>query len=111
MATMDQLDLRRSAAAEHICRRILQTQEAIKRNPQAPDFTGLEIYTRHVQECPGGAHAPRFRTFVASVMKDEAAYMKQTRLAKEEEEAVATRAKGGGNNKKKKGGKTQEREE
>ena len=111
MATMDQLDLRRSAAAEHICRRILQTQEAIKRNSQAPDFTGLEIYTRHAQECQGGAHAPRFRTFVASVMKDEAAYMKQTRLAKEEEEAVATRAKGGGNNKKKKGGKTPEKEE
>jgi hypothetical protein len=49
------------------------------------------------------AYAPRFKAYVASVMKDEAAYMKQARLTREEEEQLETPA---GKNKQKKNGPT-----
>ena len=97
MATVDGLDLRRSATADHWARRILQAQEAITRNPAAPDFTGLELYMRHATEFQGGAYAPKFKGFIASMLKEESAFLKQNRLAKEEETAVVEKRKDGKN--------------
>ena len=90
LGTLDRLDLRRSATAEHICRRILQCQVAISRNPRAPAFEGLEVYLRHAHDMSGSIAAPRFSSYVASVQKDESQVMKQSRLAREETEAAAT---------------------
>ena len=84
MVTVDGVDPLRSVAAEHLCRRILQAQLAIGKCPRHPDFSGLEVYTRHASEFRGQIFAPQFQHWVAGVHKDEAQFLKQTRMAREE---------------------------
>ena len=96
MVAVDTLDLYNSAAAEHMARRILQIQRAVRRNPQAPDYSGLEAYMLHTTDMGGGILASDFDRYVAEVQKGDAAIMKQNRLLKEEEDAVVKKKKGGG---------------
>ena len=65
---------------------ILQIQRAIRRDPKAPQFTGLEVYTEHAADSTGVLRATRFEKFVADRNKDDANVAKQNRLAREEEE-------------------------
>ena len=84
---MDRLDAGHLVSAEHLARRFLQIQRAVRRSPKSPDFSGLEIYGRHMAEITPTAYAPNFDKFVAASMKDEAQTLKQARLTREEQDA------------------------
>ena len=87
MVTVDCLDPLNSSAAEHVARRVLQIQKAVKRNPVAPDYTGLEAYMAHTQDLGGSVLTVEFDKYVADVQRGEAAILKQGRLIREEAEA------------------------
>ena len=90
---VDRFDLPQTSTGEHLCRRLLQVQAAVKRNPKMPDFEGLEPYLDHVGEASSPLSASSFEAHVASTLKDKAAIMRQMRLAKEEKEAVDAKKK------------------
>jgi hypothetical protein len=94
LSTIDRLDLYHIAGFEHICRRLLQIQRAVRRNARAPDFDGLESYMSHALDPSGGVLAPDFDRHVASIQKDEAMILKQGRLAREEVEHAVDRGEG-----------------
>ena len=96
LTCVDRVNLRRSAAGEHICRRILQQQAAIRRDPTSPNFEGLEPYMSHAAGTSGVVRAPKFEKFVAERNRDTSTVLKQMRLAKEETE---TRGREKGNDK------------
>ena len=93
MFCVDGLDGRHLACGEHIGRRLLQIQRAIKRNPKSPDFETLEAYMKHLEDATGQAHAPLFEQHVAEKQKIAAVAMKQDRLTREEVEAAEKRRK------------------
>ena len=84
MATRDRLNLPRIATSEHFARRILQIQKATRRNPKAPDFTGLEAYTSHLGGGTAPMRTPAFDKFVMEAQKSQAFLLKQARLLREE---------------------------
>ena len=89
LATVDRLDLFASAGAEHAARRLLQLQRAVRRNPRAPDYEGLQVYMAHSMEANGTVRSTQFDKFVSTVMEADAKILKQQRLAKEEAELAA----------------------
>ena len=89
---------------EHLARRVLSIQKAIKKNPRQPDFSSAGPYTRHMQDTTGNAYTPSFDKFVAEEQKTEALTLKQDRLAREEAEQEESRKKKP-KDKKKKGNK------
>ena len=95
MVATDLYDPLNSSAAEHLSRRILQIQKAVRRNPTAPDFTGLEAYMSHAQDLGGSILTVDFDRYVADIQKGEAAVLKQGRLLREEAEADGKQKKGG----------------
>jgi hypothetical protein len=84
LGSLDGIDRANSATAEHVARRILQLQRAIRKNPRAPDFAGLDFYTQHVSMTTAGAPTPDFDKHVAAVQHAEAMIMKSQRLSQEE---------------------------
>ena len=90
----DRLDVAQLAAGEHIARRVLQIQRSVKKNPQNPEFDGLDAYMRHSQDASGTVFAPTFDRHIAEVQKNEAQVLKQFRLTREEEDQVATERRG-----------------
>ena len=100
---VDRLDCYRLTSAQHLARRVLQVQKAVRRNPRSPDFENLTEYMRHAADATGTVSAPVFDRHVADRQRDEAQVMKQTRLAREENDADEKRKKGpkgGGKNEK-----------
>ena len=91
MAVVDRLDLGHLASAEHLARRFLQIQRAVKKSPKQPDYSGLDVYMRHMSEITPTAYAPHFDKFIAGTMKDEAVTMKSHRMNLEETDAVEKR--------------------
>ena len=87
------------AAMEHLGRWILQIQRAVRKNPKAPDFDGLDEYMRHVNVGAGNVYAPKFDRYMADTMKTQGAFAKAERLNREE--AVALARKGAKSGKKK----------
>ena len=94
MVCVDGLDPYRTTTAEHVARRILQIQKAVRRSPKTPDFEGLSEYMKHVADPSGGVDAPSFDKHVAEVSKTEAVVLKQLRLQREETEAEGKRRRG-----------------
>ena len=86
LACRDRMDLYRLHAAEHIARRLLQIERAVRKCPKAPDFEGLAGYSKHVADPGGALSAPSFDAHIAATQKDEAFHAKQSRLAAEEAE-------------------------
>ena len=84
LATVDRFDLFACAGAEHICRRYLQLQRAVRRNPRAPDYEGLGAYLEHAMESSGNVRSQNFDKYVAGIMEAEARILKQQRLNREE---------------------------
>ena len=85
-AVQDLVDPTHLASLEHCARRILQIEKAIKRSPKNPDFEGLDPYMKHMTEPTLGISAPKFEAHVADELRGDAAFLKQTRLAREERE-------------------------
>lgn len=87
MACVDRVDGRRNAMAEHICRRVLQQQAAIRKDPKAPSYESLGPYMEHASDSSGIMKVPKFIKHVAEQNRDDANVLKQQRFAKEESEA------------------------
>jgi len=94
MHCIDGLDGGHLASAEHVARRMLQIQKAVKRNPKSPDFDSLEAYTRHMVDSTGSAFTPVFDKHVAEIQRASAVTLKQDRLNREEAEHEKERQKG-----------------
>ena len=85
-SVVDRLDPNQSATVEHIARRVLQIQKAVKRNPKNPDFEGLGEYMKHSADASQTLGAPAFDRHVAEKQKVEGMILKQQRLQREEVE-------------------------
>ncbi len=80
--------------AEHLARRVLQMQRAVRRNALAPDFEGPSSYLLHVGEGETALPAPDLDRHVAGLIRGEALVLKLHPLAKEEQESLSKK-KGG----------------
>ena len=97
MACVDGYDLRRSVAAEHISRRVLQQTRALRRNSKSPDYEGLDSYIKHMGSSFGLVSVAKFEKFISVESRDAAQILKQNRLQREELETDRKRKpKGGG---------------
>ena len=67
MRCVDSLDGANLASAEHLCRRILQIQRAVRRNPRAPDYEGLEGFTEHMVDGAMGVPTADFDRHIAEL--------------------------------------------
>ena len=72
--------------AEHIARRLLQIQKAIRSSPKAPTFDGLDAYLRHMPMASQAMRTPKFDAHVMETQKTEAFILKQARLEEEEDD-------------------------
>ena len=60
MVAVELVDLFNSSSAEHVARRALLIQQAVRKNPGAPAFAGLEAYMRHRHDLGGGLLTTEF---------------------------------------------------
>ncbi len=86
MIAYDQLNVTQLASAEACSRYILQIHQAVKRNPKAPDFRGLQLVVMSKLDSAGGVLTGDFGRFIAEEQKTEAFTLKQQRLFAEEED-------------------------
>lgn len=93
MICVDQVNVRNLAAAELVTRRLLMIQRAVRRNPKAPDFEGLEFYLMHKYDESGGIVAKKLDQHIAEQQRVQATIDKQSRLFREEQEAAGKRKK------------------
>jgi hypothetical protein len=96
MVMFDQLNTPALASAECLCRHLTRLHRAVKRNPKAPDFTGLDIMTHSRLDAGGALVNGDFAKWTAEEQKSEAFTLKQMRLITEEQEKRQTRGSGGG---------------
>ena len=89
LLVLDKLDISRLRCAEHLSRRLLQIDRAVKGTPGRANFDGLEFYMRHTEGGMGHSHTPAFDKYVGEVLRGEALVSKNRRLAQEEAEAAA----------------------
>ncbi|CAK0822647.1 unnamed protein product, partial [Prorocentrum cordatum] len=80
----DQIDPTNLACIEQAVRRIHEIQQAIRRNPKHPDFTGLDIGTTGSCDEIGGARLHSFDSWLSSKQKEEAKTMEAQRKWREE---------------------------
>ncbi|CAK0822447.1 unnamed protein product, partial [Prorocentrum cordatum] len=96
----DQTNMVSLAAVELICRRIVVCQKAVRRNPKAPDFTGLERFVLSNFDESGGLKTTEFDKYMAEQQKASAVVLKSMRQDVEEQEnekkRQAGRQQGGG---------------
>ncbi len=80
----DQIDLPATAGGEFLCRRAIQIQRAVRSNPKAPNFVGLEKMTTHALDGRGGLATMAFTQHFATVAEADARILKQNRLLRAE---------------------------
>ena len=90
---VDRLNVTALAGVEHMARRVLQIQRAVKKNAKAPDFDSLDSYMRHTADASGAAQCPTFEKHIAELQKTEATVAKSLRLAREEQTEEGQRVK------------------
>ena len=96
----DTLNVLSLAFIDQMCRRLLMIEPAVKRNPCAPDFEGLEMFLANGYDTTGGVTARDFDKYIAETQKNDAEIMKQSRLWREELHAdVKTKKESNGNGK------------
>eukprot|EP00971_Amphidinium_carterae_P052221 1027986-Amphidinium_carterae.3 len=94
----DELNVGGLVSGETICRKLIQIETAVRRNPRQPDFEGLDLMMTSVLDESGAAQASSYMSWATGKQRDEAQVLKQGRLLREEREAEARRSKkkGGG---------------
>ena len=88
MLCVDRIDGRATASMEHMCRRVLQIQRAVKKNPKSPDFGGLDAYMRHAELPMGMSRSPLFDQYIMEQQKVEGKVLQNSRLNQEEQDKV-----------------------
>ena len=86
-AGVDYLNVLNLASAEQMCRRLLMIERAVKRNPRAPDFEGLEAFLANGYDSRGGVITREFDKYIAELQKTVAQIMKQNRMLREEQDS------------------------
>ena len=89
MYDFDGLNLSFVSGAEKMVRRLIQIEKAVRRNPKAPDFDGLDFVMGDEQDESGAVRVGDFDDWFAEKQKVEAQNLKQYRLFKEEQAAEA----------------------
>ena len=84
LCCIDKLEPLALATTEHLVRRCIQIQKAVKRNPAKPDFSGLESIMRHVSATSTYAYTPSFDKDLADVQRNEGLLMKNARVHRDE---------------------------
>ena len=82
---IDRLNPPGLAIAEHLARTILRIQKGVKRNPRAPDFTGMDHLLRHAELLSGQIYAPEFDKDLAEHQRNDGMLLRNARLARDEE--------------------------
>ena len=82
------------AFVEQMSRRLLMIELAVKRNPQAPDFKGLEMIVANGYEAAGGVTTLDFDKYFAETQKNDAVIMKPLRMLREEPQSDVRTMKG-----------------
>lgn len=80
----DQVDVSCLLGAEMMCRRLITIETAVTRNPQAPDFSGLDLVMESGIGQSGEARTAKFTEWISAKLKEKAQVQKQARLFKEE---------------------------
>jgi len=74
-------------------------ETAVRRNPKAPSFSGLDAYLSYALDETGGVVTTEFQKHMSEQQKAQAIILRQSRLYREESEADAKASrdgKGGG---------------
>ncbi|CAJ1343922.1 unnamed protein product [Effrenium voratum] len=79
----DQIDSSSLACLEHVARWLIQVELAVGRNPQQPNYEGLDILTGLSVSSDGRATTSKFAEWVSNRMKDRANIWRQERLFKQ----------------------------
>lgn len=86
LVNFDQLDVSNVAGAEQLVRRLLMIQRAVRKNPKAPNWSGLNYYLTNKLDESGGVVVAAFDKHVAALKHSEAFILKQERLWLEEQD-------------------------
>ena len=65
--------------AEMMCRRLITIETAVTRNPQAPDFSGLDLVMESGIGQSGEARTAKFTEWISAKLKEKAQVQKQAR--------------------------------
>ena len=80
---VDGLNASHLVAIEHLSRRIVQAQRAIRVNAKTPDFAGLRNYMRHLDLATGAAFTPNFDKHIMEENKSLAVFAKHAKTLKD----------------------------
>jgi hypothetical protein len=80
----DQVDSSSLASLEHVARWLIRVELAVERNPQQPNYEGLDILTGTSVSSDGRATTTKFVEWISNRMKDRANIWRQERLFKQE---------------------------
>jgi hypothetical protein len=89
--TRDLIDAPNTIAGEMIFRKIIQIEQAVRRNPKQPDYEGLDIITANMVDDSGAVYTRKFTGWVGEQQRNEAFIMKQSRQYHEEKNLAAKR--------------------
>ena len=93
--TRDLLDISNLMVFEHLTRRLLTLEIAVSRNPQTPDFGGLDVASEAPISSQGSAHVASMSSWITEKLKERANIQKQSRLFREEFGRTKGAGKGG----------------
>ena len=77
---------------EHVSRWLIQVELAVERNPQQPNYEGLDILSGTSVSSDGRATTTKFVEWVSNRMKDRANIWRQERLFKQEKQSQRGKA-------------------
>ena len=90
MVCLDELNVSGLVSAQAVVRKLAQIETAIPRNPEQPDFEGLDLLTTQVVDEKDGVSTPGF---LKAIRQNEEAQDAQTRSAAPEEKSCACQKK------------------
>jgi len=99
MLTRDQYDLVNSVSGEMVIRKLIQVEQAVRRNPKQPDYEGLDVITANLTDETGAIQTRAFASWVGEQQKNEAFVLKHNRAWHEERNNLSKKTdpqKGGG---------------
>ena len=72
------------ALVEQVCRRLRMIERAVKRNPRAPDFNGVETILANGYDVAGGVATLNFDKNIAETQMNDAVILKKLKMLREE---------------------------